>query len=229
MNEQIKLLESEDEIQRLEIDLVKLHRDVEGQEEEKKVPSLFSSLKEKIASLRELKQKREAQMIRLQDVATRSAEKVLADLIRLDKERAEKIRHLRLCQLAFELNTPLKRQQISSSKMIWIERTVIEKKATGYLSLHGDTKGEPTFSEVETKQRTTVELHKLDLFLRDGWSVSPPDQDIDPEPLTGENSMLVPSVSMPEIFERARDLSGESYFSFDATEREIQDFAKSLK
>jgi hypothetical protein len=229
MTQQTELLNLEDEIMKLEIDLVKLQRDVEGQDVEHSVKDRFSSLKERIASLRDPKQKREVTMLRLQESSKRDASKALDDLIRLDKERQEKIRHLRLCQLVFEANVPLKRRQISSSKMIWIEKTIIEKKIIGYESLHGDKKGQPIFGDSERKERHLVPLHQLDSFLRDGWRVEPPDQDVTAEILTGENSMLVPSQSLPEVFEKARDVSGDAYFSFDASQKEIDDFAKGLR
>jgi hypothetical protein len=231
MTQQTDLLELEDQIQSLEIDLVRLQRDVEGQDIEHSVKDRFSSLKERIASLRDPKQKREIAMLRLQESSKREASKTLDDLIRLDQERQEKVRHLRLCQLVFEANLPLKRRQISSSKMIWIEKTIIEKKIIGYESLHGDKKGQPIFGDSERKERHLVPLHQLDSFLRDGWRVEPPDQDVTAEILTGENSMLVPSQSLAEVFERARDVAGDSYFMVDVTlrPREVDEFAKSLK
>jgi hypothetical protein len=223
------VLELNDQKARAESDLSRTTRKLEEGEEQPHV------LRERINSLKKLLQglipqieSKKEKMKANREAAEKIAEKTFPEIQRLKGQLDEKIKVLTLCHEAWQRNNPVQRIQTSSTKMIKVQKEIVNTRESGY-EIRFSQKGPATFSKERKVEQMTIELHRLPQMRAVGWEPLP-GQDLMPEPLDGENSMTTGRYPLPEVFEEASASAfpPQGLLTTEVTDEEIEAFEKSL-
>lgn len=144
----------------------------------------------------------------------------------LKEELIQLCRKLYALHDVYDRNIPRRFSQISSKKWIKVRKKV--PKLTGGFEI---VIGRPITKEGFIED--FIQLHMLSQLTQNGWEALP-GQDLEPEPLSMENSNLVKALSTPEIITRIGDLQIDiSPFSVwpseKIAEQEISDLEKEIE
>jgi hypothetical protein len=222
-------LKLSDEKSQLEASLFQTTRELETGEQQphvlrQRIEAVKKSLQNVISRLQSKEQKMKAN----QEASEKIAEKTLPEIRRLKQQLDEKIKVLTLCHESWERNNPIQRLQISSSRMIKVQREVIETKESGYEVTFG-RRGVPKFSQEKRMETMTIELCKLPQMREAGWEAVP-GEDLTLEVLNGDNSIITGRYPLAQVFEDALSflLPSQSLLNAEVSEEEIEAFIRSL-
>ena len=223
LNEQIGLAKEEEKLESLKKRKAQIQKDLEkvlslGKGDDKLV-RVLKELSEEIwieekkcdglrnQKVKEIEALKLLQMAKKRQACESRVQEVWAKVEKLRKELEGEVKRLVLYHQVYDLSIPMKRIQTSSKHFIKMQKKVLEKHFLNF-NFHA---GSANFEEKERVLDCVIQAHQLPNLIKDGWEIVP-DQDprlFESEPLDGNNSILVKSLSMPEAIEQIAYLNIE--------------------